>query len=193
MDRRSQQIRSQSSRQPSSAHERCGMGGGLSRSLACLLLARAYGDGDPPRRGASRRAAARQDATDAVVLSDVQDRGICIRSKADCSGSNTGKRSPARHADRASALLLSQVCASRSPARLGQYAIDGLERLQDAAPRRARSQRASYRDLAITPPAADEIETLAMFQETSGGEAAVAKKRREDELREKVAKLQAAE
>ena len=52
---------------------------------------------------------------------------------------------------------------------------------------------ASYTDLAITPPAADEMETLAMFQETSGGEAAVAKKRREDELREKVAKLQAAE
>ena len=43
---------------------------------------------------------------------------------------------------------------------------------------------AAYRDLAITPPAADELETLAMFHETSGGEAAVAKKRREDELRQ---------
>ena len=52
---------------------------------------------------------------------------------------------------------------------------------------------ASYSDLAITPPAADEFEALAMFHETSGGEAAVAKKRREDDLRDKVAKLQAAE
>jgi hypothetical protein len=48
---------------------------------------------------------------------------------------------------------------------------------------------AAYRDLAITPPASDELETLAMFHETSGGEAAVAKKRREDELRTKVAHL----
>ncbi len=38
----------------------------------------------------------------------------------------------------------------------------------------------------------NELETLAMFHETSGGEAAVAKKRREDDLRE-VAKLHAAE
>jgi hypothetical protein len=50
-----------------------------------------------------------------------------------------------------------------------------------------------YSDLAITPPSPDDLETLAMFNETSGGEAAVAKKRREDELREKVARLQAAE
>jgi hypothetical protein len=53
--------------------------------------------------------------------------------------------------------------------------------------------KASYSDLAITPPSLDELETLAMFHETAGGEAAVAKKRREDALREKVAKLQAAE
>jgi hypothetical protein len=53
--------------------------------------------------------------------------------------------------------------------------------------------KASYSDLAITPPSLDELETLAMFHETAGGEAAVAKKRREDALREKVGKLQAAE
>jgi hypothetical protein len=53
--------------------------------------------------------------------------------------------------------------------------------------------KASYTDLAITPPNADELETLAMFTETSGGEAAVAKMRRADELRARVANLQAAE
>ena len=53
--------------------------------------------------------------------------------------------------------------------------------------------RASYTDLAITPVREDDLETLAMFTETSGGEAAVAKKRRADDLRAKVANLQAAE
>jgi acetyl-CoA acetyltransferase len=34
--------------------------------------------------------------------------------------------------------------------------------------------KGAYSDLAITPPSLDELETLAMFNETSGGEAAVA-------------------
>jgi len=77
--------------------------------------------------------------------------------------------------------------------KLGQYGsmIWGAYKLLRRVERDPNS--ASYTDLAITPPAPDELETLAMFHETSGGEAAVAKKRREDELREKVAKLQAAE
>ena len=52
---------------------------------------------------------------------------------------------------------------------------------------------ASYTDLAITPPKADELESLEMFSMTSGGRAAVAKKHREDDQRAKVARLQAAE
>jgi len=52
---------------------------------------------------------------------------------------------------------------------------------------------ASYTDVAITPPEADELETLEMFSVTSGGKAAVAKKHREDDQRAKVARLQAAE
>jgi hypothetical protein len=51
----------------------------------------------------------------------------------------------------------------------------------------------SYSDIAITPVDESELETLAMFTETSGGEAEVAKKHRADELRAQVAKLQAAE
>ncbi|TXL78243.1 radical SAM protein [Vineibacter terrae] len=53
--------------------------------------------------------------------------------------------------------------------------------------------RASYTDIAITPPSADELETLEMFSTTSGGKAAVAKKHRDDDQRAKVARLQAAE
>lgn len=43
--------------------------------------------------------------------------------------------------------------------------------------------RALYTDIAIAPPTTDEFETLAMFTETSGGEAAVAKKRHAEDLR----------
>ncbi len=53
--------------------------------------------------------------------------------------------------------------------------------------------KASYTDVAITPTNEAELETLAMFTQTSGGEAEVAKKHRADELRARVAKLQAAE
>jgi hypothetical protein len=49
---------------------------------------------------------------------------------------------------------------------------------------------ASYTDTAIAPPTTDEFETLAMFTETSGGEAAVAKKRQAEDLR---ARFEAAE
>ncbi len=54
-------------------------------------------------------------------------------------------------------------------------------------------KKAPYGDLAITPSDENELDTLAMFHETSGGEAAVAKKRREDDLRVEVSKLHAAE
>jgi radical SAM superfamily enzyme YgiQ (UPF0313 family) len=54
-------------------------------------------------------------------------------------------------------------------------------------------KRVPYSDLAITPSEENELDTLAIFHETSGGEAAVAKKRREDDLRTEVAKLHAAE
>ncbi len=54
-------------------------------------------------------------------------------------------------------------------------------------------KKVPYSDLAITPSEENELDTLAIFHETSGGEAAVAKKRREDDLRTEVAKLHAAE
>ena len=47
--------------------------------------------------------------------------------------------------------------------------------------------RRTYSDLAIAPPAAGEFDTLDLYHRTSGGEAALARKRRDDLLRAKVA------
>jgi hypothetical protein len=43
--------------------------------------------------------------------------------------------------------------------------------------------RRTYSDLAIAPPLADELDTLDLYHATSGGEAAVARVRREDAAR----------
>jgi hypothetical protein len=43
--------------------------------------------------------------------------------------------------------------------------------------------RWTYSDLAIAPPQAGELDTLDLYQVTSGGEAAVARVRREDAAR----------
>jgi len=48
-------------------------------------------------------------------------------------------------------------------------------------------ERLTYRDLAITPPRDDELDTLALYHETSGGEAAVARARRDDMARARAA------
>jgi hypothetical protein len=47
--------------------------------------------------------------------------------------------------------------------------------------------RASYTDIAITPPNEGEFETLDLYQATSGGTAALARKRRDEAIRAKVA------
>jgi hypothetical protein len=43
--------------------------------------------------------------------------------------------------------------------------------------------RWSYTDIAIAPPQQDEFERLSLYHETSGGEAALARKRRDDAIR----------
>ena len=50
----------------------------------------------------------------------------------------------------------------------------------------AAPDRWSYTDLSILPPQADEFDSLDLYRATSGGEAALARKRRDDVLREKV-------
>ena len=48
------------------------------------------------------------------------------------------------------------------------------------------SQRWTYIDMAIEPARAEELDTLELYQATSGGEAAVAKVRREAASRERI-------
>jgi Radical SAM superfamily len=50
----------------------------------------------------------------------------------------------------------------------------------------AAPDRLSYVDLAITPPQEDEFETFDLYHATSGGEAALARKRRDDIIRSRI-------
>ena len=43
--------------------------------------------------------------------------------------------------------------------------------------------RWTYTDIAIAPPQQDEFERLSLYHETTGGEAALARKRRDDAIR----------
>ena len=47
----------------------------------------------------------------------------------------------------------------------------------------ASPERWSYTDLAIAPPQENEFEALALYHATSGGEAALARKRRDEAIR----------
>ena len=47
----------------------------------------------------------------------------------------------------------------------------------------AAPDRWTYRDVAIAPPEKDEFERLSLYHETTGGEAALARKRRDDVIR----------
>jgi hypothetical protein len=47
----------------------------------------------------------------------------------------------------------------------------------------AAPDRWTYRDVAITPPDKDEFERLSLYHETTGGVAALARKRRDDVIR----------
>ena len=47
----------------------------------------------------------------------------------------------------------------------------------------AAPDRWTYSDLAIAPPEADEFEALDLYHATTGGEAALARKRRDDAIR----------
>ena len=49
----------------------------------------------------------------------------------------------------------------------------------------AAPDRWTYSDLAISPPREDELDTLDLYHATSGGEAALARKRRHDAIRDR--------
>jgi hypothetical protein len=56
----------------------------------------------------------------------------------------------------------------------------------------AAPDRWTYSDLAIAPPRADELDTLDLYHATSGGEEALARKRRDDAIRSAAPERQAA-
>ena len=60
---------------------------------------------------------------------------------------------------------------------------------QCASPKQvmAAPDRLTYTDLAIAPPLENELDTLDLFHVTSGGEAAVARSRRDDAARARTA------
>ncbi len=56
----------------------------------------------------------------------------------------------------------------------------------------AAPDRWTYSDLAIAPPQADEFEALDLYHATNGGEAALARKRRDEAIRSDPSERQAA-
>ena len=83
--------------------------------------------------------------------------------------------------DRAALDLVGALVDAQHP----QLAVPPLDRqltaVQPAA--LAAPARWTYSDLASAPPQQDEIERLSLNQETPGGEAALARKRRDDAIR----------
>lgn len=53
----------------------------------------------------------------------------------------------------------------------------------------AAPDRWTYTDVSITPPREEEFDSLALYQSTSGGAAALARKRRDDALRAEAASV----
>jgi hypothetical protein len=56
----------------------------------------------------------------------------------------------------------------------------------------AAPDRHSYADLATAPPRDDELDTLDLYHATNGGEAALARKRRDDALRDRLTPVETA-
>jgi hypothetical protein len=67
--------------------------------------------------------------------------------------------------------------------KLTKYAIVYWRAMRTLKEVLAAPDRWTYTDLAIEPPKADEFEALDLYHATSGGEAALARKRREDAIR----------
>ena len=91
-------------------------------------------------------------------------------------------RPPPRHAAREPVRVLSalwgetadQACQYWSVYRRARRILDEVLTAPD---------RWTYTDLAIAPPQEDEFEALDLYHATSGGEAALARKRRDDAIR----------
>jgi hypothetical protein len=118
----------------------------------------------------------------------------CIRSKVARCGSNSGatagalrlkfRRDRRSGLKRENPLLFYPRYAGTTLVTLLRYwkvyrHFNGILKEVLAAP-----DRWTYSDLAIAPPLADEFEVLSLYHATSGGEAELARKRRNDAIRE---------
>jgi radical SAM superfamily enzyme YgiQ (UPF0313 family) len=92
-----------------------------------------------------------------------------------------------------SALLFYPKYAAASAAKLYRYGAMILRFWRIYRKVMGDPNRAFYTDLAIANPEDDDLEAMSLYRETSGGEAAVARKHRQDDLRQKYASLKAAE
>ena len=159
-----------------------GMGGGLSGGVGGLLHAGAYAHDPAPLRGLPDRTAGHDAHHHPVVLPDdrLRRRASARRRRL---APEVPARPPARHADREPVAVLSALCRRDRCASCGAIvgSIGASRRMLDEA--LAAPDRWTYSDLAIAPPQADEFEALDLYHATSGGEAALARKRRDDAIR----------
>jgi hypothetical protein len=93
-------------------------------------------------------------------------------------------RAVIRAAARKSARLLSAVSAGDR--RQGSGLLVGLSAFSASAESGSSApDRMTYTDVSTAPPEVDEVDNLDLYHATSGGEAALARKRRDDALRER--------
>ena len=159
-----------------------GMGGGLPRGLGRLLHARAPPHDPAARRGDPERPAEADPEHDHVVQADDRPRGRA---------SARGRRAPAEVAARPPVRPAARIAARLLPALLGRDGDQGGE-IPPVLPAGRASilkevleapDRDAYTDLAIAPPKDDEFEALELYHATSGGEAALERKKLGDSIR----------
>ena len=161
---------------------RCGVGGGLSRRLGGVLFAGACSHDSAPNRRQQDRPAEHDADDDPLVQARerLRTRASARRRRVPA---EVPTRSTARHAAGKPVPVLSalfrrnrrQVVALLSVYRTCKAILDEVLKAPD---------RWTYSDLAIAPPQPDEFDSLDLYHATSGGEAALARKRRDDAIRQ---------
>ena len=158
-----------------------GLGGGLSRGLARLLYARAHQHDFAPHLRAPARPAGHHAVDHPVVLFDdpVRGRASAGRRRA---AAEIAARPAARIADRKSAVFYARYWGGTAVKAWRYLRVYRQCKAMLNAALKA-PDRWSYSDLAIAPPKSDEFDALDLYHATTGGEAALARKYRDDAIR----------
>ena len=180
---RHQQIRPRPSRRASLEDVGRRVGGGLPRRLGDLLHARAHPH-DPEAR--------RPDPEWPAEADHEHDHVVQAHDRAGGRASARRRRLPAqipprpparaRRANRPSSSIRATGAGSRS--RRGSTRGSSSARGASSTKFLNAPDRWTYTDLAIAPPKADEFEQLSLYHATTGGEAALARKKLGDSIRE---------